>query len=115
MSRQKRNSSILQLAERRLTGMKIINPKLDLGGGCTTSAVEAKVKEVKNKLENYNIQLSNADTAANELERAEKELNRLSNKVLPGVATRFDKESDEYEIVGGVKPSERRRPRRQSA
>ena len=50
MSRQKRNSSILQLAERRLTGMKIINPKLDLGGGCTTSAVEAKVKEVKNKL-----------------------------------------------------------------
>lgn len=51
----------------------------------------------------------------NELERAEQALNYLSVKVLPGVATRYDKESDQYEMVGGVKPSEKKRKRRQKA
>ncbi|MEM9091705.1 MAG: hypothetical protein AAGC93_23570 [Cyanobacteria bacterium P01_F01_bin.53] len=115
MARPKKNSVVLQTAERRLSGMKTIDPKLDLGGGCTTNNIEAKVKDVRKKLENYNSLLTTVDAAANELERAEKELNYLSVKVLPGVATRYDKESDQYEMVGGIKPSERKRPRRRVA
>ena len=45
-------------------------------------------------------------------EGAEKELSGLSKKILLGVAMRYEKESSEYEMVGGVKPSERKRGRR---
>ncbi|MGD1867453.1 MAG: hypothetical protein ACFB0D_23125 [Phormidesmis sp.] len=115
MARPKRNSSVLQTAEHRLSGMKLIDPKLDLGGGCTTQNVEAKIKAVRKVLTDYNAQLTALDAMANELERAEQALNYLSIKVLPGVATRYDKESDQYEMVGGVKPSEKKRKRRQNA
>lgn len=112
MARPKKKSSILQTAERRLSGMKAIDPKLDLGGGCTTSNIESKSKEVRKKLDEYNNLLTLVDAAANKLERAEKDLNHLSVKVLPGVATRYDKESDQYEMVGGIKPSDRKRSKR---
>ena len=112
--RSLKGSSVLSTAEKRLSGMKSIDPKLDLGGGCTINNVEAKAKEVRKKLDDYNALLTTVDAAANELERAEKALNRLSVKVLPGIATRYDKESDQYEMVGGVKPSERKRSRRRS-
>ena len=114
MARPKKTSAPLKTAERRLSDMKLINPKLDLGGGCTTTAIDAKAKDVRKKLEDYNALLTSADAAANELERAEKALTYLSNKVLPGIATRYDKESDQYEMVGGVKPSDRKRSKRQS-
>lgn len=114
MARPKKNSAILQTAERRLSGMKAIDPKLDLGGGCSTNNIDAKAKDVRKKLDEYNTLLAQVDAAANRLERAEKDLNRLSVKVLPGVATRYDKESDQYEMVGGVRPSERKRAKRKS-
>ncbi len=115
MARPKKNSAILQTAQRRLSGMKSIDLKLDLGGGCTTANIETKTKDVSEKLNEYNNLLTLVDAAANRLERAEKDLNYLSVKVLPGIATRYDKESDQYEMVGGIKPSERKRTKRQIA
>ena len=116
MARQKRNSTaLITTAERRLSGMKIISPKLDLGGGCSTSNLDSKIKDVRTKLTAYNDLLTKVDAAANELDRAEKALAHISNKVLPGVATRYDKESDQYEMVGGTRPSERKRPARKLA
>ena len=113
--RPKKKSIVLPTAERRLSGMKSINTKLDLGGGCSTATIEAQINAVRQKLEAYNTLLSKADAAANELERAEKALSGLSSKVLLGVAMKYDKESDQYEMVGGVRPSERKRSRRPAA
>ncbi len=115
MPRQKRKSVVLSQAEQRLRGMQDISAKLDLGGGCTTVAVEKQVNEVRSKLNAYHSALSQADTASNELERAEKVLSQLSKKVLKGVAVQFDEDSDQYEMVGGVRPSDRKRSRRPSA
>ncbi|MGB3299724.1 MAG: hypothetical protein WBA76_15770 [Phormidesmis sp.] len=115
MSRQKRKSDILAQAEQRLLGMKNIGPKLDLGGGCTTDAVEKQVNEVRDRLSKYHALLSQADAASNELERAEKVLARLSKKVLKGVAVKYDEDSDQYEMVGGVRLSDRKRSRRRAA
>ena len=114
MARPRKNSASLKTAERRFSGMKLINHKLGLVGGRITTAIDAKVKDVRKKLEDYNALLTSVDAAANELERAEKALTYLGNKVLPGIATRYDKESDQYEMVGGVKPSDRKRSKRQS-
>ena len=115
MPRQKRKSVVLNQAEQRLLGMKNIDHKLNLGGGCTTVTVEKKVSEVRAKLQKYHTLLTQADAASNELESAEKELAQLSKKVLKGVAVQFDEDSSEYEMVGGVRPSDRKRSRRSSA
>ena len=112
MVRPKEKSEVIAQAQRRLAGMKSISDKLDLGNGCSIATVETKLNDARKKLEAYNTLLSKASAAANEFERAEKELSGLSKKILLGVAMKFDRESDEYEMVGGVRPSERKRSRR---
>jgi len=115
MPRLKRQSSILMLAEERLHGMIAIDEKLDLGGGCTTTAMQKKIKEVRETLKAYHMTLTQADALSNQLEDAEKELAKLSKKVLKGVAVQFDEDSNEYEMVGGVRTSDRKRSRRSVA
>ncbi len=112
MVRPKQKSEVMLQVQSRLAGMKSINAKLDLGSGCSTATVEAKLNEARQKLEAYNTLLSQAASAANEYERVEKELASLSKKILIGVAMKFNHESNEYEMVGGVRPSERKRARR---
>lgn len=114
MPRPKRRSVIFTQAEQRLLGMKTINPKLDLGGGCTTVTVEKQVNEVRANLQKYHTLLSQSDAASNELESAEKVLAQLSKKVLKGVAVQFSEDSSEYEMVGGIRLSDRKRSRRSS-
>lgn len=113
MARPKRKSTALETAEHRLSGMKLIDQKLNLGGGCTTQALDSKIKALRKVLTEYNTELSTLDALGNAVERAEQDLKYLSNKVLPGIATHYDKESDQYEMVGGVKPSDRKRTKRQ--
>lgn len=110
--RPKKKSEVITQAQQRLAGMKSISDKLDLGNGCSAATVESKLNETRTKLEIYNKLLSQAAAAANDFERTEKELSGLSKKILLGVAMKFERESDEYEMVGGVRPSERKRSRR---
>ena len=112
MARLKRKSTVLTQAEQRLLGMKLIDPKLNLGGGCSTTTIEKQITEVRKDLEAYHTLLSQADAAASKLEQSEKALSKLSTKVLKGVAVLYDLESQEYEMVGGVRPSDRKRSRR---
>ena len=103
---------MLTQAQTRLAGMKSINAKLDLGHGCSTASIESKLTEARKKLEIYNTLLAKATAAASDFKAVEDELAGISRKVLPGIAMRYEKESKEYEAVGGVRPSERKRPRR---
>jgi hypothetical protein len=64
------------------------------------------------KISAYHSLLASADAASNELERAEQELAVLSKKVLKGIAVKFDEDSDQYEMVGGTRLSDRKRSRR---
>ena len=111
MVRPKKKSEIVEQARSRLAGMKSINEKLDLGHGCSTATVEAKLKETLKAMESLNKLKSQTAAASNEFERLEKELSRLSKQILMGVAMKFDHDSSEYEMVGGVRTSERKRAR----
>lgn len=48
------------------------------------------------------------------MQAAEDRLKDLSERVLLGVATRYGKDSDEYEMAGGIRKSERKRPLRRA-
>ncbi|HEX9783868.1 MAG TPA: hypothetical protein VGA56_14190 [Opitutaceae bacterium] len=49
---------------------------------------------------------------ANDLDAAERALRDASERMLAAVGVRFGKDSNEYEMAGGVRKSERRRSRR---
>lgn len=112
MARLKSSSTVIEKAQTRLASLSSIDPALDLGSSLTLAAYRAAIQDAQAKLEAYNNLLSQADEALNALNAAEKEMRSLSERMLAGAAARFGKDSDEYEMAGGVRKSERKRPMR---
>jgi hypothetical protein len=108
MGRLKRTSRVLEKANVRAAGLRSIGPE-DFGGGLTSAAYEAALEETRQKLDDYNQSLSAVDEKANVLADSEKKLQDLSERVLAGVAAKYGKNSNQYEKVGGVRKSDRKR------
>ncbi|MEL6263927.1 MAG: hypothetical protein AAFS06_17085 [Cyanobacteria bacterium J06631_12] len=115
MPRQKRGSRTLEKAQRRLDGIKLISEKLDLGSGYTTANYGKRTAELRKLLSEYNQMLSQADALQSSVEDAERELADFSDHMLICVAAKFGKNSTQYEMAGGVRKSERKRPTRRAA
>lgn len=109
MARRKKASRMLTKAEKRLAGLKSIDAKLDLGNGLSTAWYEKEVAKLRQAVEDYNMLLSKADHASNNIEDIEKQLAIASENVLLGVKIKFGKDSSQYEMAGGTRLSERRR------
>ncbi|MGB3309512.1 MAG: hypothetical protein WBG32_15660 [Nodosilinea sp.] len=100
------------LAEKRNASTQSIAKDLDLGNGITTTAYTQAIEDLRQKLHAYNESLSLVDQAANAVQDAERVVRDFSERILLGVATCYGKDSDEYEMAGGVRKSERKRPTR---
>ncbi|PZO22882.1 MAG: hypothetical protein DCF25_01905 [Leptolyngbya foveolarum] len=109
MARRKKESSTLAKAERRLSGMKSISDKLDLGNGLSTVAYEKEIVALRNEIAEYNTLLSKVDAASNRVSSVEKGLANMTSKMLTSVLLKYGKDSSEYEMAGGTRQSERRR------
>ena len=92
--------------------MRSIDPKLDFGSGFSNTAFAALITKVNADLDTYNTLLSKLDEAYNAFEASEKALATFSGKMLANVAIRYDKDSSEYEMAGGVRSRDRKRPTR---
>lgn len=110
MARLKKVFTHYELANTRLSALKSIDPSLDLGGGLTAANYESKVLNLRDKLSTYNTTLSLLDQLYNELNTLELDLKDVSERMLLGVAAKYGKNSNEYEMAGGTKKSERKRP-----
>lgn len=109
MARQKRTSPIAEAAGVRADSLESIDPALDLGNGLSVGSYRSAIAAVLVKLSAYNTKLSELDGVLNGLEAGEKELADLSERMLTGVATKYGKNSDQYEKAGGTKKSEIKR------
>jgi ATP phosphoribosyltransferase regulatory subunit HisZ len=112
MARLKSSSAVTEKAQTRLASLSSIDSALDLGSGLTLAAYRADIQDAQATLEAYNNLLSQADEAANQLHAAEADLRSLSERMLAGVAAKYGKDSNEYEMAGGVRKSEIKRPAR---
>ena len=112
MPRPKKKSSVLPNAKKRLSGMRSIDPKLDFGDGFSNAAFTKLVDEVEADLDKYNTLISKLDEAYNQFEESEKRLSKFSSKMLAHVSIRYDKDSSEYEMAGGIRARDRKRPTR---
>jgi len=113
--RRKRLSVKLEKAEVRAASMDSIDQKLDLGNGQTLEMYWEAINALRVKQQEYNTLLSKVDNLYNELLAEERALGEMSEHMLSGVKVKFGRDSYEYEMAGGVRRSDRKRPQRKAA
>jgi hypothetical protein len=104
----------VQTAKQRLNGSKSIDPNLDLGNGLTIAAFEAVIGENEAAINDHNTTLSSLDQKGNLAISTAKAATEYSERWLAAVGVRFGKDSDEYEMAGGTRKSERKKPVRRN-
>ena len=109
MARRKRKSLVLDKAKTRAAALASISASLDLGGDMTMLGYNGAISDTENKLNEYNTKLSELDGVLNGLVGLEKILKDWSERMLAGVASKFGKDSSEYEEAGGTRKSERKK------
>ncbi|OUL37187.1 hypothetical protein BV372_03590 [Nostoc sp. T09] len=114
MSRKKRKSSVLEKVESRAAGLKLIDPTLKLDDDYSLAKMLESMERLRNKLEVHNNALSLADSSLTEVEEMEKNLTKLSQKMVMLIAIKYGKDSPQYETAGGVRDSDRVRKMRSS-
>jgi hypothetical protein len=113
MARTKRKSAVLEAASKRLAGLKAIQ-NANLGPNLTEAIFAAKITSLSNRLDAYNTLLSRLDEELNELEREEAETAELSRRILSAGEAQFGPDSNEYEMLGGTRTSDRKKPGKKS-
>ena len=94
----------------RLAAVKSINATLDLGNNITVANYETQVNLLSSKLSTYNTALSTIDDLYNGCIAQIEVLKDWNERILTGVATKYGKNSSQYEMAGGKKKSESKKP-----
>lgn len=111
MARQRKNASPeMNETEQKVSGMKSISSTLDLGNDVTVATGEALLATSRTAIDQYNSLLAQADEKLNEIIANNKKHRAFNKKVLPAVGLKYGTDSNEYEMVGGVRDSERKKP-----
>lgn len=85
-----------------------------MGDGLTLENYLLLIDTLRSQLATYNESLSMIDRAAGTVQDTEQQLRTLSERMLMAVAARYGKDSYEYEMAGGTRKSDRKRPTRRS-
>ena len=104
----------IQKAEGRMNGSKSINPNLTLGDDLTMEGFIALLKSWHTEADIYNTMLSALDRQGNKVGAIGIAINLFSERWLMAVGVKYGFDSDEYEMAGGTRKSERKRPKRNS-
>ncbi|MBD2682364.1 MULTISPECIES: hypothetical protein [Nostoc] len=107
MPRKKRTSPLLEKTEQKLIGFKSIDSSLDFGDSVSVNHLTELTGELRNEIDQYNMMLTAIDTAKEKIETLEKSIRETSERLVNGVASRYGKNSRQYEMTGGVRKSER--------
>lgn len=112
MPRTKRSSRILAKAEFRVAGLKAIDPKIKFDDTYNLQNLTQLIDTFHNMLDDYNAAIAMIGSSRKKLDEMEKTLSHVSDKMLVGVGFKYGKNSDEYELAGGVRDSDRIRKSR---
>ncbi len=109
MPRQKRNSQIIEKAQRRLESLRSVDPLLNFGNNLSVSTYTESIKQGQQAIAKYNTLLSMVDEAQQDVEALEQQIADISTRLLQSVGARYGKQSVEYMKAGGrPQPSKRK-------
>lgn len=110
MARKKLTRSIsLDKAKTRASALKSIDAKLDLGNGVSITEFDKTINECISIIDQYNGLLSQIDKLYNDFQEKSLIVKDLNERLLAGIASKYGKNSSEYEMAGGTKKSERKK------
>lgn len=101
MPRQKRNSQVIEKAQRRLESLRSVDPLLNFGNNLSVSTYTEYIEQGQQAIAKYNTLLSMVDEAQQDLEGLEQQIADLSTRLLQSVGARYGKQSVEYMKAGG--------------
>ena len=107
MPRKKRTSSVLEKIEQQAIGFQSIDPSLNFGDSISLKHLTELTGELRSELNQYNKMLNTLDSAKEKIETLEKSIRETSERLVSGVATKYGKDSREYELAGAVRKSDR--------
>ena len=110
MSRPKRSSNVLEVARRRLAGLKKISPKPTFATPLSEETYEAEIEGFSDDQNAYNGEVAALDEKTNRLDARERLLDDFNQRILAGIRSQYGPDSNELELVGGVRRSDRKRP-----
>ncbi len=115
--REKTKSPVVEKAENRRNGMLVIDEKegspINYGNSkvpLTVAEMSAQINLVEAKRADYNMALKAADEKSNAYDAEEEKLAEMTKTVLSGSISHFGDDSDEYEQLGGIRKSDRKKP-----
>ncbi|SRR6266849_7012170 len=111
MARKRRASPALVVARARLAGLKKINSP-NLGPNTTVAAYEAVVNDTTAVEDSHNQLAAQMDDSSNRFDTQEDLMADWNRRILSAVEAQYGPDSSEYEMVGGTRKSERKRPKR---
>ena len=84
----------------------------DVGSPLTSATFEAQIEKCELEVTEHNQLLEQADGKGNDIESDEQKLKEQFASVLGAAPGKFGADSNELEMLGGTRRSERRRPKR---
>lgn len=109
MPRQKRNSQVIEKAQRRLESLRSVDPFLNFGNNLSVSTYTEYIEQGQQAIAKYNTLLSMVDEAQQDVEALEGQITDLSTRLLQSVGARYGKQSVEYMKAGGRPQSSKRK------
>ena len=110
MARQRRTSPALVVARARLAGLNKINPAPNLGPNLTPQAYQAVMDDTAAIEDSHSQLAAQMDDSSNRFDAQNDLLSDWNRRVLSAVEAQFGPDSSEYEMVGGTRKSERKKP-----
>ena len=115
MARRKRTSSdTLEKARHILAGLKQITPRPEFGPELTEARFEAEINGFTHDLATFNGALAEVDDLQNRVDDREQRLSDFSQRLQAAVKALYGPDSSEFEVIGGVRRSDRKRRTRKS-
>ncbi len=112
MARKRRTSQVLETSRQRLAGLKSIEAEPNFGGDLTVAAFTAKINSFTTKLATYNQHVAALDDEQNAIDAEEDELRDWNSRWLSAIEAQHGRDSSEYELAGGTRTSDRKKPKK---
>ncbi len=113
--RPTRTSPFLEDGLRRLERIKAITPLPNFGTGFSLVEYETHLTAHQVALANYNTAVATLDRLLTQLKDFDRMTRDMRERILTAIAFIYGKDSDEYVAAGGIRKSERKRPRPRTA
>lgn len=107
--RRKHETKVMKTAKVRIAGIQAFDPAFTLGNNKDVTAYESKVNTCQDILDDYNSKLADLDELLNRFIDEENKLRSLNAEMLAGVKAIHGWDSNQYEMAGGVRRSERKK------